>query len=128
MKVVNLSILITLSVLLGACANTETLTAEAAHFGVPRSLLLSAESAGYSPRLRHGKTEFSIRQSHLPYIPQQQCFDTSAMQGWLQQQARSPPPSTMGYTRSPDCPMFGFGRKRQYAQRASLVGHLADPQ
>ncbi len=94
MKAVNLSILITLSVLLGGCATTETLTAQAAHFGVPRRLLLDAENAGYAPRIRHGKTEF-CKLLHLAYISRQQCFDTSAMQGWLQQQARMPPHITM---------------------------------
>lgn len=94
MRTANLSVLLALSVLLGGCANTETLTAEAAHFGVSRGLLLRAESDGYTPRIHHGSTEFCIRQSYRPYISRQQCLDPGAMQSWLEQRARAAPPST----------------------------------
>lgn len=94
MRTANLWTLLALSVLLGGCANTETLTAEAAHFGVSRGLLLRAESDGYTPRIDHGKTEFCTHQSSLSYISQQQCLDPGAMQSWLEQRARAAPPST----------------------------------
>ena len=87
MRTVNLSVLLALSVLLGGCANTEAVTAQAAHFGVSREFLLNAESAGYAPRIRHGKTEFCTHQSSFSYIPRLQCFDASALQSRLQQQA-----------------------------------------
>lgn len=92
MNTMKLLLILALSVLLGSCAqptfgNTRAITAEAAHFGVSRQLLLSAQSAGYSPRIRHGKTVFCTHQTTFSYIPRLQCFDTSAMQSRLQQQA-----------------------------------------
>ena len=93
MSKVHLCLVLTLSVLLVSCAqppfgNTKALTAEAARFGVSRHFLLSAESAGYSPRIRHGKTAFCTHRSTFSYIPRLQCFGTSALEGRLQQQAR----------------------------------------
>ena len=87
------SVVLAVSVLLTGCAqppfgNTQALTAEAHRFGVSRDLLLRAESAGYSPRIRHGRTAFCTHQSAFSYIPRLQCFDTNAMEGRLQQQAR----------------------------------------
>ena len=87
MRTVNLSVLLALSVLLGSCANTETLTAQAAHFGVSREFLLNAENAGYAPRIRHGETEFCTHLASFSYISRLQCFDASAMRSRLQQQA-----------------------------------------
>lgn len=81
---------VTLTLLIGGCAqpalrNSQSLSAEAAHFGVSQDLLRSAGRAGYSPRIRHGKTCFCSAQTQtFSYIPTIKCLDPAHMTAQLQ--------------------------------------------
>lgn len=70
--------------------NRESLAAEAAHYGVPPGLLVSAARAGYSPKLVHGKAYFCTEQGQsFSYIPRARCFDESQMSARLQSSAEA---------------------------------------
>ena len=88
---VHLPVVVTLALVLGGCAqpplgNSKTLAAEAAHYRVSRQLLLSAERAGYSPRIRRGATQFCTQQESFSYIPRLHCLDPAQMRNRLQQE------------------------------------------
>ena len=84
---------VTLVLVLGGCAqtplrNTQTLSAEAAHYGVSPELLRTAGSAGYFPETHGGKTFFCTQQAQtFSYVPRSQCLDTAQMTVRLQQSA-----------------------------------------
>ncbi len=89
---VQLPVVVALALVLGGCAqpplgNSKALAAEAAHYRVSRQLLLSAESAGYSPKTRRGETLFCAQQESFSYIPRTHCLDPAQMKGRLQEEA-----------------------------------------
>ncbi len=90
-----LVVAVALALVLGACAqtplrNSQTLAAQAAHFGVSRDLLVKAESAGYSPQIRRGKTYFCTEKGRtFSYIPRRLCLDKTQMTAWLNASASS---------------------------------------
>lgn len=86
-------LVVSVAMVVGACAqpplrSSPTLAARAAHYGVSQELLVRAASAGYSPKIRDGKTFFCTEQAQtFSYIPRAECFDTAQMTLRLQQSA-----------------------------------------
>lgn len=86
-------IVVILALAAGGCAqtplrNTQTLSADAARYGVSPELLLRARSAGYSPVIRQGETFFCTEQAQtFSYVPKTQCFDKAHVSAQLQQSA-----------------------------------------
>lgn len=90
---VHFPLIITLALAVGACAqtplkNSQTLAAEATHFGVSQDLLLRASSAGYSPTTRHHQTYFCTDQTQtFSYVPRRMCLDPTQMTAYLHDSA-----------------------------------------
>lgn len=84
---------LTLALTLGGCAqpsvkNDPHLAAQAARYGVSQTLLLQADNAGYSPRVRHGQTYFCTDQDQsFSYVPKLRCLDKLQMASWLKESA-----------------------------------------
>ena len=87
--------IVTVALALGACAQTplkdsSALAARATKYGVSQDLLVGAESAGYSPQARSGKTYFCTEKGRsFSYIPRRLCLDKTQMTTWLNTSASS---------------------------------------
>lgn len=92
---VRIPLIVTVALALGACAQTPlkdspTLAAQATHYGVSPDLLVRAESAGYSPETRSGKTYFCTEKGQsFSYVPRRLCLDKTQMNTWLNTAASS---------------------------------------